>query len=169
MQFLSPGIVALVVVFISGIVMAQDSLKSKLLGSWRLTGYVAESPTGDAIYPLGKDAKGYIMYTPDGHMSATVMQAGRAKFASADMMAGTPEELANSAMGYLSYAGTFDTDDANNIVIHHIKTALVPNWVGGDFKRKVILDGNKLELRGLAPSLVGGEMRLVRVLWERTR
>ena len=101
-------------------------------------------------------------------MAAAVMRSTRAKFSSTDMMGGTPEEFAAAAAGYLSYAGTFDVDEANGVVVHHIKTALVPNWVGIDFKRKVILDGDKLELRGLAPSLVGGEKRLVRVLWERS-
>jgi Lipocalin-like domain len=142
-------------------------LKAKLLGAWRLTGYLAEGPNGDVVYPLGSDATGYIMYTPDGHMSASVMRSGRPKFSSSDLVAGTPEEHATAAAGYLAYAGTFDVDDSSGVVIHHIQTALVPNWVGNDFKRKVILDGDKLELRALAPSLVGGEIRLVRVLWDR--
>jgi hypothetical protein len=149
--------------------LAEDSLKSKLLGAWRLTSYLAESPSGEAIYPLGSDATGYIIYTQDGHMSATVMRATRPKFSSTDVMSGTIEEHATAAAGYLSYAGTYEIDEANGIVIHHIKTALIPNWIGNDFKRKVLLDQDKLELRALAPSLVGGEMRLVRVLWERAR
>ena len=144
-------------------------MKSKLLGAWRLTDYLAESPSGEAIYPLGSDATGYIMYTEDGHMSASVMQPTRPKFSSTDAMGGTMEEHASAAAGYLSYAGTYDTDEENGVVIHHIKTALIPNWIGNDFKRKVLLDQDKLELRALAPSLVGGEMRLVRVLWKRVR
>ena len=95
------------------------------------------------------------------------MRSARPKFSSTDLVAGTPDEHATAAAGYLAYAGTFDVDESNSAVIHHIQTARVPNWVGNDFKRKVILDGDKLELRALALSLVGGEMRLVRVLWER--
>jgi Lipocalin-like domain len=142
-------------------------LKAKLLGAWRLTGYIAEGPDGAIVYPLGPDATGYIMYTPDGHMSATIMRPARPKFNSADLTGGEPEGHASAAAGYLSYAGTFDVDESNDVVTHHIQIALVPNWVGNDFKRKVILEGDKLELRALAPSLVAGEMRLVRVLWER--
>jgi hypothetical protein len=147
--------------------MTPDSLRSKLLGAWRLTGYVAEGQSGDTVHPLGPDASGYIMYTADGHMSATIMRSDRPRFASSDSMASTAQEHAAAAAGYLSYAGTFEVDEGAGIVIHHIKTALVPNWVGSDFKRKVILDGDKLELRALGPSIVGAEMRLVRVLWER--
>jgi Lipocalin-like domain len=147
--------------------LAQDSLKSKLLGAWRLISYIAEAASGEAVYPLGPAATGYIIYTADGHMSATVMRPERPGFASPDPMAGTADEHAAASAGYLSYAGTFEVDEASGIVVHHIKTALVPNWVGSDFKRKVMLDGDKLELRGLAPALIGGEMRLVRVLWQR--
>ncbi len=142
-------------------------MKAKLLGAWRLTGYLAEGANGDVVYPLGRDASGYIMYTPDGHMSATIMRPARPKFNSADLTGGELEEHAIAAAGYLSYAGTFDVEDSNDVVVHHIQIALVPNWVGNDFKRKVILEGSKLELRALAPSLVSGEMRLARVLWER--
>jgi Lipocalin-like domain len=169
MRHLRSSLIVLLLATNGGFALAQDSLKSKLLGAWRLTSYFAESSNGNVVYPLGQDASGYIMYTADGHMSATVMRVNRVKFASADAMGGTPDEHATAAAGYLSYAGTFEVDDVNSVVIHHLKTALVPNWVGNDFKRKVILDGDKLELRGLAPSLVGGEMRLVHVLWERAR
>ncbi len=149
--------------------MNENSLQTKLQGAWRLTDYFAESQNGNVFYPLGPEACGFIMYTNDGYMSATLMRPNRIKFESADMMGGTPDEHAAAANGYLSYAGTFAVDEANDVVTHQIKTALVPNWIGNDFKRKVILVGNQLELRALAPSLVAGEMRLVRVIWERVR
>lgn len=82
-------------------------------------------------------------------------------------MGGTQSELATIAAGYLSYAGTFDVDEGAGVVTHHLRVALLPNGIGHDFKRKIILDGDKLELRALAPTLVGGEMRLVRVFWQR--
>ena len=168
MRYLATMLIVLLLALPGKNVSADGPLNAKLLGAWRLTRYVAESPNGDAVYPLGPDAIGYIMYTTDGHMSASVMRSTRARFASNDMMGGTPDELAVAAAGYLSYAGMFEVDEANSVVVHHIKTALVPNWVGTDFKRKVILDGDKLELRGFTPSLVDGEKRLVRVMWERS-
>jgi hypothetical protein len=168
MRSLRSNLVILLLTLCGGHALAQDSLKSKLLGAWRLTNYVAESAGGN-VYPLGPDAFGYIMYTADGHMSASVMRPNRRKFSSADFMGGTPEEHASASEGYLAYAGPYEVDEPNSVVIHHIKTALIPNWVGNDFKRKVILEGDKLELRGLAPTMVGGEMRLVRVMWERVR
>ena len=149
--------------------MNENSLQAKLQGAWRLTDYFAESQNGSVFYPLGPDASGFIMYTHDAHMSATIMHPNRPAFESTDMMGATPNEQATAAAGYLSYAGTFVVDEANTVVTHQIKIALVPNWIGNEFKRKVILAGSKLELRALAPSLVAGEMRLVRVIWGRVR
>ena len=49
-----------------------------LIGAWRLVTYEAHS--GDEIsYPLGEDASGYIMYTPDGYMSVLIMAGGPGK------------------------------------------------------------------------------------------
>ena len=62
-------------------------------------------------------------------------------------MGGTPEAQATAVAGDLSYAGTFEVDEANGLVIPHIKTALIPYWFGRDFKRKVIRGQDKLELR----------------------
>ncbi len=149
MRHLRSSLIALLLALSGGFAFAQDVLKPKLLGAWRLTAYFAEGPNGNVIYPLGPDAVGFIMYTTDGHMSASLMRPIRPKFASTDMMAGASEEHATAAAGYLSYAGTFDVDEANEVVVHHLKIALAPNWIGNDFKRKVILDGDKLELRAL--------------------
>ncbi len=145
----------------------SKALADKLLGAWRLTNYVAEGADGASIHPLGADATGYIMYTPDGHVSAVCMRVSRPNLESTDAMGGTQAELAAAAAGYLSYAGSFDVDESSAIVTHHLRAALLPNNVGRDFKRKIIFEGDTLELRALAPTLVGGQMRLVRVFWQR--
>ena len=48
-------------------------------------------------------------------------------------MGGTPEEQATAVAGDLSYAGTFEVDEANGLVIPQIKSALTSYWVGRDF------------------------------------
>jgi Lipocalin-like domain len=141
-------------------------LQSKLLGAWRLTSYQADRADGDVHYPMGRDAFGYIMYTQNGRMCATVSCPNRAPL-SAPPDNGSAQGKAAAFDSYFSYAGMFEVDEANAVVVHHLELALMPNWVGNDFKRRIILDGDKLELRALAPSLVAGEMRTVRVMWER--
>ena len=78
-----------------------------LIGAWRLVTY--EAHTGDdVLYPLGEDASGYIMYTPDGYMSVLMMAADRKNFAAGDMLAGTDEEKLAAASTFVAYCGRYD-------------------------------------------------------------
>jgi hypothetical protein len=47
-----------------------DDLRTNLIGAWTLQSYEAHSINGSNVtYPLGIDAQGIIMYTPDGYMA----------------------------------------------------------------------------------------------------
>jgi hypothetical protein len=153
----------------SGAGAEETGLKQQLIGTWRMAAYTAERDDGDAIYPLGQDLQGYIMYAADGHMSVNLMKPGRPKFSSGDIMRSTAEERAAAAEGYFAYAGTYEIDEAKKMVVHHVEYSLYPNWVGMDQHRLVILEGNRLELRSPKPVVVSGEQRTLRVRWERTR
>ena len=54
---------------------------------------------------MGEDATGFIMYHPEGFMSAQMMSAGRPKYASEVLHSGTQEEMVATAEAYLAYAG----------------------------------------------------------------
>lgn len=149
--------------------MNTQTYQQRLLGAWRITAYKAQREDGDILYPMGADAVGYILYTHDGYMSATLMQPKRAHFSIADLTLAPAAERAAAAASYFSYAGSYEVDEASGVVTHRVELSLLPNWVGIQQKRKIILDGDQLELRALAPSMIAGEMRTVRVFWERAR
>ena len=47
-----------------------DDLRTNLIGAWTLQSYEAHSIDESTVtYPLGTDAQGIIMYTPDGYMA----------------------------------------------------------------------------------------------------
>ena len=49
---------------------------SVLLGAWRLESWSYLYEDGrPPEFPMGADARGYILYTPQGHVSATIMRA----------------------------------------------------------------------------------------------
>lgn len=50
---------------------AMSSLREQLIGAWELVSYSAYLPSdkSNAIFPMGENAGGIIMYTPDGYMS----------------------------------------------------------------------------------------------------
>jgi hypothetical protein len=72
-------------------------------------------------YPLGKDASGLIIYTPDGYMSAQLMAADRAAYASGHPHAGTTAEMSAAAAGYTAYSGPFLVDETTQTKTRRIR------------------------------------------------
>ena len=134
-----------------------------LIGTWRLVTY--EAHAGDEVsYPLGEDAAGYIMYTPDGYMSVLIMAAGRTNFASDDILGGTDAEKLEAASTFISYCGGYEF--LGDRVIHKIETAFYPNRVGTEQVRYVRRDGDELVLT-TPPMVIRGQSRSGRLIWER--
>ena len=134
-----------------------------LIGAWRLVTY--EAHTGDdVLYPLGEDASGYIMYTPDGYMSVLMMAAGRQNFEAGDMLAGTDDEKLAAASTFVAYCGRYDYQ--GDRVIHKIEVAFYPNRVGTEQVRYVQLHGDELILT-TPPMVLAGKSRKGRIVWQR--
>jgi hypothetical protein len=120
------------------------SFRETLFGAWKLVEYTMEDDNGEKFYPLGKDAKGFILYTPDGYMSAQIMESGRPIYSSGDLFTGTTEEMAKAAHGYLAYSGRYEVDEATHTLVHHMDVSLNPTWLGQDQERYVKLDGDTI-------------------------
>jgi Lipocalin-like domain len=149
--------------------MTVNELHTNLIGAWTLQSYESSSVDGsDVTYPLGADARGIIMYTPDGYMSAQLMRADRTPLDRNDPQLAHDNELAAAAGGYLSYAGPFTVVD-EGLIAHHVEVSLLPNWIGGIQYRKACLVNSCLELRPAEPILIHGEPRNAKLVWRRTR
>lgn len=132
-------------------------LRQKLIGAWALVEYKTQPASGaPASYPLGKDAAGIIMYTPDGYMSAQLMQPGAAKFVVGDLSGGTKDELAESMKRYLAYSGRFAVkgEGGKPVLTHQMEVSSFPNWLGNVQERTVKLEGEYLTLGTDGPILV---------------
>jgi hypothetical protein len=147
--------------------MTVDVLRTSLIGAWTLQSYQSSSIDGsDVIYPLGIDARGIIMYTPDGYMSAQLMRADRTPFDRDDPHLAHDNELAAAAGGYLSYAGPFTVVN-DGLIAHHVEVSLLPNWIGGIQYRKARLRDSCLELSSAEPMLMAGQPRIAKLVWTR--
>lgn len=115
-----------------------------LLGAWTLVewAYVYADGRPDE-HPMGPDAKGFIIYTPDGHVSATLMTA--------------------AADRSFAYAGRYEVREGT--VYHSIQVATVPSLVGITSSRQIALDGERLDLSG--PDFSAGSPRTQRIRWKR--
>ena len=140
--------------------------KEQVIGIWTLVSYEVVDNMGNKTYPMGEDATGFIMYHPEGFMSAQMMTKGRPKYASGALHTGTQEEMANAAQGYLAYAGPYEVDEENKVVTHHMTVSMNPTWLGDSQPRYVKLDGDILEIAS-PPIVEDGKEQNTKLIWKR--
>jgi hypothetical protein len=127
-------------------------LASRLTGVWTLVGYSHQQAGREDTYPLGAQPEGFLIYTPEGFVSAQLMKPGRSRFQSTDWHEGTPEEYKEAGSGYIAYCGIFEVDEENETVTHIPSVALLPNLIHGRQLRLVTLTDENLTLRAAGSS-----------------
>ena len=148
----------------------SNKLRDQLIGAWKLVSYVEKPVDGSAdSYPLGENAQGIIMYTPDGYMSAQLMKPERGSFASGDWFDGTPAEYQDEASTYIAYSGPFHVDEEKRTLTHSMFVSLFPNWTGQTQPRVVSLEGDTLKLSSASPIKSKGKVVMSYLQWQRAR
>jgi len=137
-----------------------------LVGVWRLRRYWTRYDDDPPIYPLGEDALGCIMYTPDGFMSGTMQRAGVARFRTADRLAASGDEKANAFDAYVTYCGRYRID--GDVAYHRIELSLLPNWIGEEQARRIEWEDDD-RVRLVGEWRFDGRRRVAVVEWERAR
>lgn len=102
---------------------------------------------------LGPHPTGLLIYDASGYMCAGSMNPDRAKWASPSKA--TKEDLAAAAEGYDTYCGTYEVNQDQKRIVHHVRVGLVPNDVGSALERAYAFDGNHMKLRGTEGLLPG--------------
>jgi hypothetical protein len=149
-------------------VVKQKGLRDQLVGAWRLVSYVETPVDGSPKrFPMGEDAQGIIMYTPDGYMSAQLMKPGRHQFTSGDWFKGTPEEFMEEGVGYIAYSGPFHVDEEKRSLTHSMNVSLYPGWIGQTQPRVVKIDDDQLHLSTATPIQSGGARVMADLIWQR--
>ena len=117
---------------------------SVLPGGWRLESwsYLYEDDRPPE-FPMGADARGYILYTPQGHVSATIMRADGSEC--------------------FAYAGRYEIVDGT--VFHSIELSTNKALVGLRSTRHIRLDYDRLTLSG--PDFAAGTARTQQIVWLR--
>jgi len=123
----------------------------RFVGAWALNDWTVTETGKPARQPYGSNPKGYILYTAQGVMSATLMAEERpllhtsrprmtSKIAQAVQLMQTVGQFNDfsqsyflSATRYMNYCGTYSV--SGDEVTHHVDTALIPDWIGTDLVR----------------------------------
>ena len=64
---------------------------------------------------------------------------------------------------YDAYFGTYEVDEANAIVTHHVEGELRPNYVGAAYVRRYEVEGDRLSLSPADPK------ERWRIVWQRVK
>lgn len=130
-----------------------QEVRNKLIGSWSLISsrteiYDSPDVKPSILYTIGKDARGIIMFSPDGYFSTQLMRPGAITWESNNLLDGTAEELADATRHFLAYAGTFDVETSGDETLIYISVdhCSFPNWLGDRQERVVRLEGEVLKL-----------------------
>jgi hypothetical protein len=142
--------------------------REHFIGAWKLVSAQYRRANGEILEMYGDHPIGVLMYAADGNMSVHIMRRDRPKFAVADRLGGTPEQILAAFQGYLAYFGTYTVDEEKRAVTHHIVGCLLPNWVGVDQVRFFEFNDNRLTLR-TPPLMIGGAEAVGHIVWERAR
>jgi hypothetical protein len=142
------------------------NVKTALIGAWKLVSFEFRKADGSVTYPYGEQARGSIIYTESGRYAAQLMRRDRPRFAIADQMQGTPQEIESNYKGSISYFGTYEIGEGNGFIIHHVESSIFPNMEGTSQKRSFDLYGNRLQL-STQPINLDGEKAVGVLLWEK--
>jgi hypothetical protein len=140
--------------------------RSKLVGTWRLTSthQLLDDGTLRPDPPLGPNGIGYIIYSETGRMCAMLANPDRPKWASPN--APTDVELRSALNGIVAYCGTFEVNEKDGYVVHHVEFDKSPNIAGTDRKRFFSIKGDRLVLR---PSPLPAGIKDWALEWERVK
>lgn len=125
------------------------SITEQLKGtSWSLVEYKSESKDGKALYPVGEDALGTIIFTEEGHTAVQIMAKDRSQVISDEVLDtyNTEVEKEMGRAGYHAYTGPFTIDEEESILTTHVQISFIPEYVGSKQSRKASIDGDILKL-----------------------
>ena len=140
--------------------------ENPVLGTWKLKSWIREvTATGEKYNQMGEHPIGYLGYSADGRMYATITADNCMKPRDANP---TDEQRAKLHQTMTAYAGTYAV--LPDKVIHHVDISWNEAWTGTDQVRFFKLNGNILTIT-TAPNkspMDGREGRTV-LLWEKVK
>lgn len=137
---------------------------AQLVGSWRLVS-VEVTLKDETVKPddrFGPHARGYIMYEPDGHMCAEIMNPDRGAWKNPNKP--TDEEKIAAFDGFIAYCGTYKLDAEHSTVTHYPEVAENPPYVGSTQPRPFKIEGKRLII---TPASTDPNVAKLVLIWER--
>ena len=110
----------------------------------------------------GAHGVGYIMYAETGHVCVVIANPDRPAWRAP--ASPTDAEVRSAFQGLVAYCGTYETNELERSVTHHIEADREPHVMGTDRKRLATITGTRLVLR---PTSLPAGVDEWTVEWER--
>ncbi len=134
------------------------------LGTWNLVDWRIEYSDGGVTRPFGDCPHGYIIYSADGIMSASIARGRRAALGIANARNAAVEQKAEAFDSYFHYAGPWRIEGTD--VVHAVTMSLNPDMSGTEQRRLAVFDNaGGLELSA-HEALKGGASRRHVLQWK---
>jgi hypothetical protein len=143
----------------------QNSLREQLAGAWTLVSWEQINADGSKLQQFGENPKGLAFFDSTGHYMISVMRSDRTRYKLENfgqIAQISAEEARATALGTITYFGTYAVDESCKVIPIHIEASSFPNWNGADQERFFELAQDRLILTVRLPR--GGQ---VDVLWRR--
>tara|TARA_R100001244_G_scaffold6593_41_gene8523 strand:- start:5436 stop:5867 length:432 start_codon:yes stop_codon:yes gene_type:complete len=109
------------------------------VGAWSLVDWRIEYADGNETRPFGYGARGYIIYSADGTMTACIAKVRRDSFGIANARNASADQKAEAFDSYFHYAGPWRIE--NEEVVHAVTMSLNPDMAGTEQRRLAEFDG----------------------------
>jgi hypothetical protein len=126
---------------------APQTLRAQIVGTWRFVAAQQRLSDG-SVRPdpqPGPRGVGYIMYDATGHVCVVLANPDRPAWNAP--RSPTDAEVRSAFNGLVAYCGTYETNEQEHHVIHHVEADREPHIVGTDRTRRATVTGNRLVLR----------------------
>ena len=144
---------------------ATESIRQRFIGTWRLVADEHISADGKVTYPdFGAHGAGYLIYAPDGHMCAGLMNPDRPKWT--EPRDPTEKEKILLFDSFYAYCGRYEIREAENLMLHYPELASTPDFVNSTQRRPYTFHGDRLTFSGPDPGPQGGTYRIT---WEKVK
>lgn len=142
----------------------SDPLDAEALaGRWKIESWIQHYDDGRIVHPMGETLMGFVHYGKR-FMSCSIARQARPSFETGGQWNAQSQEKARAYDSYLSYWGEYEV--SGDVVIHHVRSSLFPNWEGGVQRRTARLTGSRLDLSARLEE-GSSQARTAVLVWER--
>ena len=140
-------------------------MHEKLVGTWKLVSASSSTASGEWNgTPFGPNSTGFLTYTQNGRVAATISYGGRKRLSSSDPLSAPVDEQAEAFTSFIAYAGRYTLH--GDKIIHHVEIASIQDWVDTDLVRSIKFEGERIVL-ATPPALDGGKIQAFELVWQR--